>query len=310
MNDVPRRPTNLPSTAEATDPLPTSVGQGQEAVGVNRDAADTRPALLVSYFYLDPFLKNRHRYAYRDWVMDSGAFSAHASGVPIDLDAYMARCLELMAADPMLIEVYALDVIGDWRASLANTERMWAAGIPAIPCYHVGEPESVLIGLARDYPKIALGGAVMYRAKDRWAAQCFARVWPKPIHGFGFGAEKSIMGLPWHSVDATNWEVSPCKYGLWASFGLMSVRGSKQNLRAEVEWHLALERRARAKWRPQMEQIAATPPCVRPGLGDGRPKTAAPTVRLSVASCGDHPAGRYLATFDLARSPSPGGTEP
>lgn len=252
--------------------LSMAVGQGEREGNPSLEpgpgpieSADTRPALLVSYFYLDPFLKNRHRYAYRDWVMDSGAFSAHASGVPIDLDAYMARCLELMAADPMLIEVYALDVIGDWRASLANTERMWAAGIPAIPCYHVGEPESVLIGLARDYPKIALGGAVGYRAKDRWAAQCFARVWPKPMHGFGFGAEKSIMGLPWHSVDATNWELGPCKFGRWNSFGQMSVRGSKQNLRAEVEWYLALERRARAKWRPQMEQLAATPLCVRLG---------------------------------------------
>lgn len=76
------------------------------------------------------------------------------------------------------------------------------------------------------------------------------------------------MALPWHSVDATNWEIGPCKFGRWQTFGAMSVRGSKQNLRAEVEWYLALERRARAKWKNQMAELA--------GLGT--------TVRLAVVS--------------------------
>src|SRR6185437_11816734 len=160
-----------------------------------------RPALLVSYVYLAPFLKNRHRYRYRDWVMDSGAFSAHNSGTGVRLADYTDCCLRLLAEDPTLTEVFALDVIGDWKASLKNCEAMWAAGVPAVPCYHVGEPESVLLGLARDYPKIALGGCVGYRDKDLFAANCFARVWPKAVHGFGFGSEKSLMALPWHSVD-------------------------------------------------------------------------------------------------------------
>ena len=46
------------------------------------------PALLVSYVYLEPFLKNQHRYCYRDWVLDSGAFSAHNSGTEIKLQDY------------------------------------------------------------------------------------------------------------------------------------------------------------------------------------------------------------------------------
>jgi len=58
------------------------------------------PALLVSYVYLEPFLKNRTRYHYRDWVMDSGAFSAHASGRAVDLQAYIDTCKRLMESDP------------------------------------------------------------------------------------------------------------------------------------------------------------------------------------------------------------------
>jgi len=244
------------------------------ALGPDPAGPEIRPALLVSYVYLKPFLVNRHKYHYRDWVMDSGAFSAHASGKRIDLSAYIDTCLRLKAEDPTLSEVYSLDVIGDWRASLENCETMWARGVSAIPCYHVGEPDAVLKGMAKDYPKIALGGCVGFKAKDKFAAQCFARVWPKRIHGFGFGTEASIMALPWHSVDATNWELGPCKFGRWQSYGQMSVRGSKQNLRSEVEWYLALERRAQHKWRARMTDLdAATTP-------------AGPTVRLAVANGG------------------------
>jgi hypothetical protein len=221
------------------------------------------PALLVSYVYLDGFLRNRDKYYYRDWVMDSGAFSAHNSGVTIRLQDYIDCCKRLLDEDETLSEVFALDVIGNWKASLKNCEEMWRQGIEAIPCYHVGEPWEVLTGIARDYPKIALGGAVGYRRKDEWATQCFARVWPKKIHGFGYGSEKSVMLLPWHSVDATNWEIGPCKFGRWQSFGHMSVRGSKQNLRAEVEWYLDLECRARQKWAKQMEELETQGPIVR-----------------------------------------------
>lgn len=224
--------------------------------GVERE---TKPALLVSYAYIKNWLKNKHRFAYRDWVLDSGAFSAHNAGVEIKLQDYVDACKRLRDNDSTLTEIYALDVIADWRGSLKNCEEMWRQGVEAIPCYHVGEPEHVLKTLARDYPKIALGGAVGYRRKDEWAQQCFARVWPKKIHGFGFGAEKSIMGLPWHSVDATNWEIGPCKFGRWSSMGGQYVnwRGGKQNLRAEVEWYLSLEQRARQKWAGAMKALAA-----------------------------------------------------
>ncbi len=224
---------------------------------------DLRPALLVSYVYLDPFLKNRHRYSYRDWALDSGAFSAHNSGTEIKLEDYIAQCLELRATDPTLTDIFSLDDIGDHEASLRNTERMWKAGIDAIPTYHVGEPEKVLRDMAKEFPKIALGGAVGFHRKLDWAKQCFARVWPKRIHGLGFSGERAIMALPWHSVDATNWEIAPCKFGTWKAFGKMSVRGSQQNLRAEVEWYLKLEARARDHWAKQMKELESLGPSVR-----------------------------------------------
>jgi len=228
----------------------------QGARGVKKLPDDMKPALLVSFVYLQPFLEKQSKCQYRDWVLDSGAFSAHNSGKEIKLQDYIDCCKRLMDSDQTLTEVYSLDVIGDWKASLKNTEEMWRQGVPAIPCYHYGEPWDVLKGMAKDYPKIALGGVAMkWAVKNKFAEQCFARVWPKRIHGFGYGSEKSIMALPWDSVDATNWEIGPCKYGQWRSFGKMSIRGSKQNLRAEVEYYLKLERKARNKFGAALSKL-------------------------------------------------------
>jgi hypothetical protein len=222
--------------------------------------AETIPALLVSYVYLDGFLRHRKHYVYRDWVLDSGAFSAYASGKPIVLGNYIRKCREFQTRDPKLTEIYSLDVIGDWRASLKNTELMWKAGIQAIPCYHHGEPWDVLTGLAKDYPKIALGGIARKHGevKLNWARKCLSAVWPKKVHGFGFGDAEHVLKVPFHSTDATNWEMGACAYGRWRQFGGLSIRGSRQDLRGEVRWYLSLEAKARARWAKEMAELEKT----------------------------------------------------
>ncbi len=97
------------------------------------------------------------------------------------------------------------------------------------------------------------------------------------------------MALPWHSVDATNWELGPCKFGNWKSFGNMSVRGSKQNLRAEVEWYLELERLAQHRWRITMEKLERE-------LPPWPPAASGPTVRLA-ADCGSASGQRMDSTL-------------
>ncbi len=194
--------------------------------------------------------------------MDSGAYSAANSGKVIDFDAYNETCAELLASDEQLVEVFALDVIGDWRATLRNTERHWLAGVPAIPTFHVGSPAEALLEMARAYPKIALGGAVGWSAKKKlaWARECFARVWPKRIHGLGMNGERMLMELPFHSVDASSWLLGPAAFGRWQSYGAnLSVRGGKQNLRSEVEWYMELEKRLRHRWARQMAELDALP---------------------------------------------------
>lgn len=248
--------------------------------------ASDKPAVLIAYPFLDEFLRDRQRFPglYRNWVLDSGAFSAFNSGVTIDRDEFTDRAAQLLATDTTLLEVFALDVIGDWRASLRNAERMNEHGVPAIPTFHADEPLDYLKGIARDYPKIALGGVALRtpHKKLAWAEQCFAHVWPCKVHGFAFAGKNATMRLPFHSVDASNWKVGPMQWGRFLQlnpnksfFGLSSHSTNKgirntattiQGIRGEVEEHLRLERIVRGRWRKEMA-----------ALGD----TEAPTIRLA-----------------------------
>lgn len=242
--------------------------------GVKRIPKESAPALLISYVYSKPWLKHQSEYVYRDWVLDSGAFSAANIGRHIDLHAYIKLCRRLLTTDPTLSEVFSLDVIGDWKGSKRNADIMWKEGVPAIPCFHVGEPWGVLEDMAAQYDKIALGGMVFVPPKKKvaWLDQCFARVWPKKVHGFGVSSERILLRFPFHSVDATNWELSACAFGSWQSLGEISVRGSNQNLRSEVEHFLRLEQKVREKWKSEMATLEQLP-----------------TVRLAVS--GETPGG-------------------
>jgi len=221
--------------------------------------ASEKPSLLVSFPAVRKFMETRDTNTYRDWAMDSGAFSAFNSGMVIDLQEYIEFCLEIMATDPTLTEIFALDVIGDWKASIVNCEKMWEAGVPAIPCYHTREPEHALTHITKTYPKIALGGLVGIPMGPKevvgWLEQCFARIWPKRVHVFGTTSKSYVLRFPASSWDSTNWVTGPCAFGSWSQFGNLSVRGSKQNLRSEVEFFLDLENRARVKWRKQMKEL-------------------------------------------------------
>lgn len=238
--------------------------------GVQQLPADLAPSLLVSFWYLSGWLPIQKQYRYREWVLDSGAFSARQSGATIDLERYIEMCLSLLHYDATLVEIFALDVIGDWRASLKNTERMWARGVPAIPAYHMGEPADYLEGIARDYPKIALGGMADLRRPSKklaWASECFAHVWPKAIHGFGACSEDMVLKLPWHTVDATSWQSGPVMWGRWRGMTRPNDQrahrlrwyGNHQDLTLEVQWYKRLEALAQHRWAREMQAMQVPP---------------------------------------------------
>jgi hypothetical protein len=248
---------------------------GESAMLQYLDAAH-RPALLISMYYLwgiSGYVKRpvetawvptfRDRTCYRHWCLDSGAYSVAWAGATIDLADYIAVATELWQADPTLHELFALDVFTSWRQGKANTERMWRAGLPAIPVYHVGDPVDLLVGYARDYPKIAIGGMAHLKGqtKRQFVEQCFQRVWPCAVHGLALSRTDLCMAAPWHSVDASSAEVGPRKFGMWRSYAgsapgaaKLSVR-SYYDIRPEIAWYQDLEAKMQWKWRAEMAEV-------------------------------------------------------
>jgi len=237
------------------------------------DADDALPqgksSVLVSFAFIDAWRKRATNYRHRSWSMDSGAFSAYNSGGVVDLQEYIEACHEFAATDPRLVEVFSLDVLGDPEEGRRNTEKMWEAGVRAIPVWHAGESEELLTHYAKHYPKISLGGAAGLKGKRKLdlAKQVFASVWPCRIHGLAFFSPKDLWALPWHSVDATTWKVGPSKYGMWRGYGRrlgkssqtqLSARGAL-NVRVEIEWWQRTERQLRQRWRKQVQLMSELP---------------------------------------------------
>lgn len=187
----------------------------------------SRPAILVSYIALNNFLKylwESASYPYRSWVLDSGAYSVLNSGVTIDLNKYIDDALALATQSLPPTVIFALDVIGDPEASARNVEEMWRQGVKAVPTFHYGSAWHYLTALADTYPRIALGGMVArnsdkhslkisYLQRLRFLNNCFGRVWPKWIHGFGCSDVRILRLLPFACVDSTTWHYRIARYG-------------------------------------------------------------------------------------------------
>jgi hypothetical protein len=222
--------------------------------------------VLVSYVYLEEFLTMYDSLHFRDWVLDSGAYSAHSLGIKLKLSEYIDTCKRVVDEGKVPVETFALDVISDWRASLRNTDEMWKAGIEAIPCFHYGEPWNVLRGMCRDYPKVAIGGCAMLKPRSRkwqFVDQVFARIWPKKLHGFGFGTLDSVIRYPFHSVDASNWEIGPARFATWyqrngKQFKMHGLTTSTTNFAWQVDNIVSWEEQARRRWEGQLEPGAPT----------------------------------------------------
>jgi hypothetical protein len=227
------------------------------------------PSLLVSYACMTAKHVPLPGDGFDEWVLDSGAYSAHNSGKKITNEEFIAFALRAQKLDSRLRYVFALDVIGDPEASLRNAIEAKAAGVNVIPTWHAGEPVEFAKEMARQFERLACGGLVarldnnrsqLYDTgtKVKFAEQFFGAVWPKWVHGFGCTAEDLMSGLPFASVDSTTWQLRPSMYGSWKSFGALPVRVKgdlKYALKSEVLWFLNREDYHHAQWKRELAKV-------------------------------------------------------
>jgi hypothetical protein len=200
------------------------------------------PHILISYAYdLDRMFATRLGYEPRDWLGDSGAFTAWTKGDAVDLDDLIDWCRYQVARAPSF-RCISLDVIpGEAggnrqpttrernraiKQSLANGDAMRAAGLKIIEVFHVFEPLTHLeLLMERRQPGELLGlGGMVGRSealKRSFADEVFRRVrdvaggWQDitPVHGLGVSIRSPMAArYPWFSVDSSSW-LAPAQYG-------------------------------------------------------------------------------------------------
>lgn len=173
-----------------------------------------RPRALLSYAYASKVTAEQFaEWGDVDVIIDSGAFTAHNSGKPIDHAAYLGW----LGEHAHLIEfAFALDVIGDPLATLDNYRHgidVLAGTVRLVPTWHIGTSFDVLERYCAEADYVAVGGAVPYYQQQNdlyrlsLRAHEIARANGTRLHGLGMTGRRVMFGLPWASVDSSSWTI-------------------------------------------------------------------------------------------------------
>lgn len=138
--------------------------------------------------------------------LDSGAFGAFTRGQQIDIKYYC----DFIKRHPGKFYPYAsLDVIGDWRGSASNYDRMRELGVEPMPTFHMGSPDKELRRILETADYVAMGGVVGATEETMrpWLDKCWRTIkefWPKKVHVFGVMAQWCLERYPWYSADSSS----------------------------------------------------------------------------------------------------------
>lgn len=164
---------------------------------------------LLSYFYYTDKDDEFYFHKKNKIMLDSGAFSAHNSGVEIPLQDY----IDFLKKHNHIDIYYNLDVIGNAEETWKNQKIMEDNGLAPIPVYHVGEDKKYL-KKCFEYPYFALGGMV---GRPRpvlrsWLDRVFEMApyesdgtISNKVHGLGMTSWDYMCRYPWFSCDSSSW---------------------------------------------------------------------------------------------------------
>jgi hypothetical protein len=171
-------------------------------------------------------------------MLDSGAFSAHMSGVKIDLGEYRAFVEE---KGSFYESIAALDDIADWRKSVANWRAMEDMGV--FPTYHEGEPPELFVEYAEE--QLIRGGWVGFGAQRPIVPErllgCLREHrdnlgdLAEKVHIHGFGLTMYSAAFPFQSTDSTLWTVGLQKLMVFSALNHLTKREMMDILVARLE---------------------------------------------------------------------------
>lgn len=138
--------------------------------------------------------------------LDSGAFSAWNKNISINVSDYIDFIFH-NKDNKDNIDIYAsLDDIQSYEISLKNYFNMIEVGLNPLPCFHIGEPFSVLNKYLDKTNYVALGGIAKRNTRDRvsWLDKVFDEYKGIKFHGFGIQTRNILKRYPWYSIDSSS----------------------------------------------------------------------------------------------------------
>lgn len=164
--------------------------------------------LLISYAYMTPAVLKfvQHTQGHVRWMLDSGAFTAHEQGKPINVDEYTKFLHE---NGHLFWQTIALDVVGDAQSTRRNLLAMRATGLNPMPVCTVDEHVDEVPALLGEFcSHLCVAGGVT-EPLDAYGPRLAAirqrvgdGVW---LHGLGFARGLRVAGTRVNSVDASSW---------------------------------------------------------------------------------------------------------
>jgi hypothetical protein len=136
------------------------------------------------------------------FVLDSGAFTAWKAGKPIALDDY-CRFIESLPFKPW--RYFALDVIGDPHASMANYEMMLRRGFNPVPIFTRGEDPAALDEYFKTSDVVGIGGLVGTPQYKGFVNGIMKHMAGRRVHWLGFTSMEFIKSHRPYMCDSSSW---------------------------------------------------------------------------------------------------------
>lgn len=182
---------------------------------------------LFSYHYIKAssglglLVQKLLEYRACDILIDSGAFSAHRLGKPIELEDYSTYCRSLEHF-PRLWGCVQLDVVGNKEKTRENLARMLELGAKPMPVLTTDDGPESCEALYKVNPRFCVAGALgQWSGHMDWVCtrylNCVAKVpADAAIHGLGFVRWPQMFQVGLKTVDSSSWTAGT-RYGcLWA----------------------------------------------------------------------------------------------
>ena len=143
------------------------------------------------------------------FLLDSGAFTAFNNGEPINLEEYCA----FVKNPPVKIwKYFALDVIGNPKATKKNYYTMLDKGLNPIPIFTRGENPKTLNEYYKTSDIVGVGGLVGTKANNAFVNGIMKLVKKRKVHLLGFTKPEYVKYYKPYMCDSSAWLTAP-RYG-------------------------------------------------------------------------------------------------